>query len=509
MPKGRFRANTRLRKAARELCVPGMVLSEDIDDLKRNAKLKAGMSRWLAKRIKPLEVRYQKLCEYAVQSGVNYADPSPKTGLDGAIRRMCDDRWWRRRLKRAETRAIESAAIEIGIVHKKSDVYVSTENLLRRREQQRKNRDLMETLQVVNELGETLNLQEVIDGSLSNPVLRRNELMTRLSGCELYGKNNGFEALFLTITCPSRFHARYGKSGDRNPQYDSSRPSEGQAYLNKVWSRARAALARKRINIYGIRIAEPHHDGTPHWHLLVFVPPDQSSELTSTLRCYALQDSPEEPGAQKRRFQVERIDPGKGTAVGYVAKYISKNVDGYGIDCDESGLEAPKAAERVKAWSTAWGIRQFQFFGGPQVSVWRELRLLREEGINQEIEPARVAADQGNWADFIEIMGGVNISTKDQPIHLAKLWSGKLNDYGEPLGDVVFGVEIGNETICTRMHIWRVEPVSEVVSQSHEDCENINEYIKAGLTLDEILYGHSKKLNNMSKLDLTHLEFCQ
>lgn len=35
----------------------------------------------------------------------------------------------------------------------------------------------MEILQVVNELGDVINLQEVIDGSLANPVLRRNELM--------------------------------------------------------------------------------------------------------------------------------------------------------------------------------------------------------------------------------------------------------------------------------------------------------------------------------------------
>jgi hypothetical protein len=62
-----------------------------------------------------------------------------------------------------------------------------------------------------------------------------------------------------------------------------------------------------------------------------------------------------------------------------VVKYISKNVDGYGIEADESGLEAPKAAGRVKTWSTAWGIRQFRFSGGPPVSVWRELRLLRDE----------------------------------------------------------------------------------------------------------------------------------
>ncbi|MCU7932062.1 MAG: replication endonuclease [Candidatus Thiodiazotropha sp. (ex Codakia rugifera)] len=456
---GRFRANSRLRKAAHELCAPGVVMSEDADDLRHIAKLKAGMARWLISRGSIAEANYRRLCGYAEENGVVPAEPSTITGLEGAIRRMCDDRWWRRRLKKAETQAIESAAIEIGLVHKKREVYVSNENLLRRREQQRRNRNLMEAMQIVNELGESFVLQDVVDGSLSNPVLRRSELMARLAGYELYAKRNGYEAFFLTLTCPSRFHARYGKSGDRNLQYDGSRPSNGQAYLNKVWSRARAALARKGIDVFGVRIAEPHHDGTPHWHILAFVRPDQAETLTSILQHYALQDSPDEPGAQQRRFKVEAIDPARGTAIGYVAKYISKNVDGFGIDADESGLDASKAAERVKAWSTAWGIRQFQLFGGPPVSVWRELRLLRDEVANPEIEAARQAADHVDWVVFIEVMGGMYCPRKDRPIALAKAWSDRPNSYGEPIGEVVFGVQVGDVVIQTRIHIWRVEPI--------------------------------------------------
>lgn len=157
--------------------------------------------------------------------------------------------------------------------------------------------------------------------------------------------------------------------------------------MDKVWSRARAAIARQGIELFGIRIAEPHHDGRPHWHILVFVRPDQDESLISILRHYALQDSTHEPGARQRRYKVEKIDSAKGTAIGYVAKYITKNVDGFGVEADESGLETPKAAERVKAWS-------------------------------------------------------------DRP-----------NSYGEPIGEVVFGVQVGDVAIQTRIHIWRVEPI--------------------------------------------------
>ncbi|MDN3519113.1 replication endonuclease [Aquisalimonas lutea] len=40
-----------------------------------------------------------------------------------------------------------------------------------------------------------------------------------------------------------------------------------------------------------------------------------------------MEDTPDEPGASRHRFQVERIDPQRGTATGYVAKYVAKGID--------------------------------------------------------------------------------------------------------------------------------------------------------------------------------------
>ncbi|WP_140167992.1 replication endonuclease, partial [Vibrio parahaemolyticus] len=98
-------------------------------------------------------------------------------------------------------------------------------------------------------------------------------------------------------------------------------------YLMGVWSNLRKALDKNKIKVYGMRIVEPHQDGTPHHHLLLFMEKSSRKFVTSEFRRLAMADTPDEKGAKKYRFKAEVINWSKGSAVGYVAKYLSKNID--------------------------------------------------------------------------------------------------------------------------------------------------------------------------------------
>ena len=372
--------------------------------------------------------------------------------VEGDVAHYVCDKWWRKKLTKLHSLSVEYVGQYLKIVSKQSQIYITDANFKKGRENKKRNQLFMEKLELVNEMDECIDLKDLADSTTSNPVNRRNELMARLHGFEVYADKHGFVADFLTITCPSRMHAVHN-SGKRNDKSDGTTPKEANRYLCDQWAKCRAQLARLNIEYFGFRVAEPHHDATPHWHILVFVKPEHRKTLRETFSFYALQVDGDEIGAQKYRFTVEPINKSKGSAVGYIAKYISKNIDGFGVDKDSYGNPADIAALRVTEWSSLWGIRQFQQFGGPPVSLWREARRL---ALTKEVNISAVwvAADSGDWCAFMEALGGINVKRKDLPVQLFKEFIEEEGEYWEPIGFVVKGLSCGGEIYISREHTW-------------------------------------------------------
>jgi len=395
-----------------------------------------------------------------------------------AIKKMLDARYWHRNLKKYAARWREHLHIAFGDVKRGTAPYCSKHHVNEWEARRKRSRAIMARLELEDQdTKERISLIEQIDKSISNPTLRRVELMTRIGGFEKVAIESGFVGQFFTLTVPSKYHA-YTVFGHRNPKWNGASPKKTQRYLNRIWQRIRAELARNDIPVFGLRVAEPHHDGTPHWHGLLFTLPEHASELLAVMEDYATrEDAAELQGKHGRqpRFDMKDIDPEKGSATGYVVKYISKNIDGYALDGetdDESGRPLKETAKHATAWASCWGIRQFQFLGGAPVSVWRELRRFRNQELADKINPLFAelhrAADAGDWQEYTQLQGGPLAARESRPLRIWYQQTETPNDYDE-YRDLIKGLVMPDTPIPpipTRLHSYSIvkkkpEPIDE------------------------------------------------
>ncbi|OCG63802.1 hypothetical protein A9G48_04920 [Gilliamella sp. wkB18] len=386
-----------------------------------------------------------------------------------ALAKLSDNKWWQSRLKRQWAFQREHLAIAAGQVQKSASPYASRTCVGEWKEQKRKNREWLKNQCIENvETGEQFELVLQVDKSNANPAIRRCELMVRMRGFEDIADEYGYEGAFITLTAPSKYHSVHAKGGFVK-NWNGGTPRDTQRYLCGVWAKIRAKLNRENIKIFGFRVAEPHHDGTPHWHILVFMLPEHKQQVYDIMRSYALEADGSEQGAQYARFKFENIEKEKGTATGYIAKYISKNIDGYQLDNetdDETGQNLKEMAKNVTAWANRWGIRQFQQIGGAPVTVWRELRRLGSQKVESPaIDPVLAAADAGDWAAYTQLQGGAMVQRKDLRVRIS--YEDEQNQFEETIQKIkgVFSPLVGAASfICTRLIKWAI------VSKNRREC---------------------------------------
>lgn len=420
------------------------------------------------------------------------------------LRRIADPKWWRLKARRLQAREVERLAILLRRVRKDREIYCSNETVRRRSAQKHRNRKYLEATEAENENGQRYTLAELADLSVSNPKIRRGELMLRVRGFDEVAQTLGHIREFWTLTAPSRFHrwTTVGNVVRDNKHWDGSTPKQAQQWLSKMWSRVRTALSRIKVRLYGFRVVEAHHDGTPHWHAAIFYTPTLESgnqatpEIHRIVKKYfiegdAITDATER-GAEAHRVKFDTIDPERGDAAGYLAKYITKAIaaDDAGdlVQQDLYGYDAGDSARRVEAWASCHGIRQFQQIGGPSVTAWRELRRAMADelasadltdlqgdlfGQPNPVYRAATAADEGDWQAFVLLMGGPCVKRADQLLRLG-YWNehdpetgevvGKVfNRYGEAAPACVFGLTYdgGDKAILTRTHTWTIHREGE------------------------------------------------
>ncbi len=346
-----------------------------------------------------------------------------------------------------------------------------------------------------NEDGFTIDLETVYYAGVSNPVHRKAEMMATMKGLELLAEARGDRAVFLTVTCPSKYHATT-ENGHPNPKWNGATMRDSSDYLvNTFFAAVRKKLNRDGLRWYGIRTVEPHHDGTVHWHMMVFAHPDEIETIVSHVCDIAIQEDRHELGDDiTPRFKAEYVDGSKGTPTSYIATYIGKNLDSRAVDGidpktgkprvdHETGKSMAESVERAIGWARLHRVRQFQFFGIPSRQVWRELRRLASQMARNPEGPQRLkddamdavlaAADAGCFATYIEKQGGVLVPRKDYLIRTAYDLADELNDYGEQSVQIygIWSPLIGESSrVCTHPDNWKlVRRKPEPEDNAHEN----------------------------------------
>ncbi|MHB5458104.1 replication endonuclease, partial [Klebsiella pneumoniae] len=251
----------------------------------------------------------------------NRRKPVPYELIPGSLARMLCADWWYRKLWKMRCEWREEQLRAVCLVSKKASPYVSYEAVMHKREQRRKSLEFFRSHELVNEDGDTLDMEDVVNASSSNPAHRRNEMMACVKGLELIAEMRGDCAVFYTITCPSRFHSTLN-NGRPNPTWTNATVRQSSDYLVGMFAAFRKAMHKAGLRWYGVRVAEPHHDGTVHWHLLCFMRKKDRRAITALLRKFAIREDREELGNNTGpRFKSELINPRKGTPTSYIAKY--------------------------------------------------------------------------------------------------------------------------------------------------------------------------------------------
>ena len=196
-----------------------------------------------------------------------------------------------------------------------------------------------------NLTGQTFSLKDCIVSSNHNPQRYYGEIQNRIDTLQREAENSHLTPVFLTMTLPSEFHRlKQTKSGRliKNPKYNGVEPKEAVKILTKMWSKLRHDRALKELTrsqrMY-YKVNEPHKDGTPHTHILLFIPDDRIQRVEKAFNRLF--------NSKANKFVKDIIN-----AKNYIMKYINKTLP-------KSKEQITKDDEYLNAWYIKNHVNRF------------------------------------------------------------------------------------------------------------------------------------------------------
>ena len=204
-----------------------------------------------------------------------------------------------------------------------------------------KNKTFLKNLTFYNEDYELISMFESDINANLSPQRYFAEVNNRVHTLFKIAKELDFVPAFITMTLPSEYHRMKGVykfiRGKKiqvdsvyNQKYNGFTPRECSMFLSLIWTNFMKLKVFKHIknnsghNSIYIRVYEPHEDGTPHLHAMLFVPRQFLSDVREKFFEH-LEDYGFDLVGQKWKqdFTHEKYEDELG-AIAYILKYMNK-----------------------------------------------------------------------------------------------------------------------------------------------------------------------------------------
>lgn len=133
-------------------------------------------------------------------------------------------------------------------------------------------------------------LADLIISANHSPQRYYSEIQNRINTLQEIAEQRALKPLFMTLTLPSEYHrCKTTKTGRliENKKYNGTTPKEAVKALTKMFAKLRQDRSLKELSkeqrIY-FRVNEPHKDGTPHTHILLFVPIERIQKIKTAFK---------------------------------------------------------------------------------------------------------------------------------------------------------------------------------------------------------------------------------
>lgn len=294
--------------------------------------------------------------------------------------------FWKRNLTITTRRNRELIAFRLGLIGKKETLFCTNATVRELKQSVLSQEYFNRNIVIANKLtAEYVH----INNATSQQSQLYSETLCYLNELNKYAIRHNLSAALISITAPADRHMKKQKGKLYSPiDVNKEIQSQWKKYSDKTYQWL-------DDNFY-FRVVEPHKDGTPHWHVMLFFPKKKLAHHKKILlSAFGLESFKETEILDWKNLDVHKND-----AIGYLLEKVQKGFD------KSSQIKYDNNAARRAAYNKLWNFKGQQFIGLPvnTKTLWRELRSHTYSiKFNNPLDQLQEKAKENKFCDFLEL----------------------------------------------------------------------------------------------------------